>query len=172
MTHPFTLTNDSATDQSVDRMPGRIGIVVPGKLAKLVAKPLAGSTFVLPDAGSDPTLNGGSLAVFDTAGPESDVYALPTSGWKGLGNPAGTAGYKYKGAGSMSDPCRVVCRGAGITHRAGHAPLLRAIRRHHVEERHGAPAPKQCSASARVPPRCALNGLYGRTMTPVPPTRR
>ena len=29
-------------------------------------------------------------------------------GWTGLGNPPGSKGYKYKGAGSLADPCKVV----------------------------------------------------------------
>jgi hypothetical protein len=45
--------------------------------------------------------------------------------WKALGNPAGSKGYKYTGAGTPADPCRVVlvketvikgvCKGSGIT---------------------------------------------------------
>ena len=55
----------------------------------------------------------------------ADSYALPAAGWKGLGNPAGGKGYKYKGAGSPTDPCKVVvvkgavvkavCKGTGVT---------------------------------------------------------
>ena len=33
---------------------------------------------------------------------------LPAAGWTGLGNPAGSKGYKYKGAGSLADPCKIV----------------------------------------------------------------
>jgi hypothetical protein len=32
----------------------------------------------------------------------------PRLGWKGLGNPAGSKGFKYKGAGTTSDPCKMV----------------------------------------------------------------
>ncbi|MGH2688986.1 MAG: hypothetical protein ACRDKW_09300, partial [Actinomycetota bacterium] len=55
----------------------------------------------------------------------SNTYTLSPGGWKGLGSPAGTKGYKYKGTGTVGDPCRVVlvkqkvvkavCRGAGVT---------------------------------------------------------
>ena len=46
-------------------------------------------------------------------------------GWKGLGSPAGSNGYKYKGAGTPGDPCKIVilkekvikgvCKGSGVT---------------------------------------------------------
>jgi hypothetical protein len=56
--------------------------------------------------------------------PVSAEFALPSSGWTGLGSPAGSRGYRYSGAGSLADPCRVVlvkervvkavCKGAGV----------------------------------------------------------
>ena len=121
-------------------VPGRVTIVKLGKLARFVAKPAnRGETFLIPDPGSagDPTTDGlggggGRLLVFDTgaAGAGSNTYELPSGvpapfGWKGLGNPAGSKGYKYKGTGQAADPCKVVlvkpkvvkavCRGAGVT---------------------------------------------------------
>jgi hypothetical protein len=87
-----------------------------------------GGTFALPSA--DPVADGGSLRLFDTAATAGDVtYGLPPGvpplGWKGLGNPAGSKGYKYKGAGTPTDPCKAVlvkakvikaiCKGSGIT---------------------------------------------------------
>jgi hypothetical protein len=94
-----------------------------------VAKPdVPGGTFAPPSA--DPVTEGGSLRVFDTAATAGDVtYALPAGtpplGWKGLGNPPGSKGYKYRGAGTPTDPCRSVlvktrvlkatCAGSGIT---------------------------------------------------------
>ena len=98
-------------------------------LAKFIAKPdVPGGIFALPSA--DPVVDGGSLRVFDTAATAGDVtYGLapdaPPLGWRGLGNPPGSKGYKYKGAGTLSDPCKVVlvkekvikaiCAGSGIT---------------------------------------------------------
>ena len=70
---------------------------------------------------------GGSLRLFDVAATAGDdTYPLPAgAGWKGLGKPAGSKGFKYTGAGTSGDPCVVVlikasvikgvCRGAGIT---------------------------------------------------------
>jgi len=112
-----------AADEPDELMPGRIVFIRTGLLAKFVAR--ATTSFDLPDANNAPTAEGASLAVFDTGGPAADTYPLPSGGWKGLGNPAGSKGYKYKGLGSISDPCRVVlvksnivkavCKGAGIS---------------------------------------------------------
>lgn len=113
-----------ASDEIDELVPGKVVIVKPGKLAKFIAKPLVGS-FDLPDSTNDPIIEGGSLNMYDTAGVSNDTYALPPGGWKGLGNPAGSKGYKYKGAGSAGDPCKVVlvkpnivkavCKGTDVT---------------------------------------------------------
>ena len=108
-----------ATDELI---PGKILIVKPGTLAKVVAK----GTFTLPSGGDNPTVAGGSLEIRDLGDiSNADTYSLPSGGWKGLGNPPGSKGYKYKGAGSVTDPCKVVliktnivkavCKGAGVT---------------------------------------------------------
>jgi hypothetical protein len=83
------------------------------KLAKVVNKPaVKGSTFALPAPGgsADPTVAGGSLRFCKLAEPiaECTPIALPAAQWTGLGNPAGSKGYKYKGAGAGADPCKVV----------------------------------------------------------------
>ncbi|MDX2166282.1 MAG: hypothetical protein SF182_04440 [Deltaproteobacteria bacterium] len=80
-------------------------IVQAGGTVKFVARgPLA-----VPSGADDPTVAGAALRVFDT---ESDggfnVYALPASGWRGLGDPAGSRGYLYRGSGTAGDPCRTV----------------------------------------------------------------
>jgi len=96
---------------------------------KFIGKPVAGDMFTLPSA--NPALTGGSLRVFDTAALAGDnTYDLPPGGtpmlgWRGLGTPAGSNGYKYKGAGTPSDPCKVVlvkktairgvCKGSDVT---------------------------------------------------------
>jgi len=116
-----------AADEPDELVPGRIVIIKNAKLAKFVAKPPTGATFDLPDGTNAPTAEGGLLEVFDNDPfrPVSADFALPSSGWKGLGNPAGSKGYKYSGVGSPSDPCRVVlvkervvkavCKGTGVT---------------------------------------------------------
>jgi hypothetical protein len=123
---PTTSTSSTSTTlPTTDLLPGRSAIIKPGTLAKFVAKPVTGDTFALPAA--NPIAAGGSLRIFDsstTAGDNS--YALPLgANWKALGSPAGSKGYKYRGAGSVSDPCalvllrksviRGVCKGLGVT---------------------------------------------------------
>ncbi|MGH7342160.1 MAG: hypothetical protein ACREKH_16845, partial [Candidatus Rokuibacteriota bacterium] len=103
---------------------GRRATIVPARVAKFVAKPAVGNRFTLPAA--DPLATGGALRFVDTgvtAG--DDTYALPAGGWRALGNPPGSRGYRYTGAGTVADPCRVIlvtdriikatCRGPGVT---------------------------------------------------------
>jgi hypothetical protein len=117
-----TSSSTSSTLPPTDLLPGRIVIIKPGTLAKFVAKPE--SAFASPTA--NPTAVGGALRILDTATTAGDdTYGLPAGGWKGLGNPAGAKGYKYRGAGSVGDPCKVVlvktniikavCKGSGVT---------------------------------------------------------
>jgi hypothetical protein len=102
-------------------MPGRIVLIRNGLLAKFVAKAVV--AFDLPDANI--AAEGGSLHIFDTTGTATDTYNLPGgAAWKPLGSPPGSKGYKYRGLGSISDPCKVVliktkvvkgvCKGAGV----------------------------------------------------------
>jgi hypothetical protein len=119
-----TSSTTTSTLAPTDLLPGRIAIIKPATLAKFVAKPATGDTFAPPSV--NPVAVGGSLRIFDTASTAGDdTYGLPAgSGWKGLGNPVGSKGYKYKGAGTPSDPCKVVlvkptvikgvCRGTGV----------------------------------------------------------
>lgn len=106
--------NDSAPDtDTVTRalLPGRAVTIKPGK-ATFVAKAAKGDSFPLPSV--DPVTVGGSLQLFDVATTAGDnTYELPTGataplGWKALGNPPGSKGYKYKGAGAPGDPCKAV----------------------------------------------------------------
>jgi hypothetical protein len=84
-----------------------------------------------PDVAALPAIDvvaqGGTLRFFDTgATAGDDTYNLPAgSRWRGLGNPAGMKGYRYRGAGDAADPCKVVlvketilkaiCKGSGVT---------------------------------------------------------
>lgn len=100
----------AAADEPDELMPGRVALVRTAKLAKFIAKP-AGGVFDLPDAANDPAAEGATLRLFDTvAHPNGDfTFSLPAGvGWKGLGNPAGSKGYKYKGTGTLGDPCKLV----------------------------------------------------------------
>lgn len=91
------------------------------KLAKIVSKPSTG-VFTMPTAA--PTTGGAKLRFFKagTPGPWPQIN-LPAGQWIALGNPAGSKGYRYRGLGTVADPCRsvqisskrikAVCRGAG-----------------------------------------------------------
>ncbi|MGH7785530.1 MAG: M28 family metallopeptidase [Candidatus Binatia bacterium] len=107
-------------------IPAKLGLAKPGKLVKLVSKPTA-ATLPAPSSPTDPTLSGARLSFFDTAigGGGTATFVLDASGWSGLGNPAGSKGYKYKGKDDTNgSPCSVVlikptvikavCKGAAV----------------------------------------------------------
>lgn len=111
-------------------IPGKVTVVKPGKIVKIVSKNPAGVTLPSPGSAENPTIAGATLNFFDTIAPGagSVTFALDQSGWKGLGNPAGSKGYKYKGKDDTADPtgtCKVVllkekvikalCQGAAVT---------------------------------------------------------
>ena len=117
-------------------IPGKVAVVKPANLTKFVAKnkPIAPAVFPLPVGGSgdDPTLAGATLDFFDTGfgGAGSASFPLDATGWKALGSPPGSAGYKYKGKDDGPDPdpkgtCKVVlikdktikavCKGVSVT---------------------------------------------------------
>lgn len=112
-----------ANDEPDALIAAKLVMVKPGKITKFLAK----GTFTLPTAGADLTSEGATLEVFDTifAGGGANTYTLAAGGWTALGNPAGSKGYKYKGAGSGADPCKVVllksnlikavCKGTSVT---------------------------------------------------------
>ena len=116
-------TSAAAVDHTV---PGRITVVKPGKIAKFVAKP---GPFTLPAAGGneDPQLHGAELQLIDTSdgGAGHVIYKLPAAGWRGLGNPTGSRGYKYRGSLTGDPNCQIVfisdkiikgvCKGVGVT---------------------------------------------------------
>jgi hypothetical protein len=79
-------------------IPGKITIIKDTKLFKAIHK----GVFALPTpgGGSDPTANASSVEVIDTGGPGTLTDALGAGTWTGLGNPAGSSGYKYKNAGA------------------------------------------------------------------------
>lgn len=104
----------------------KLGMVKPGKMAKLLAKSETGFTLPTPNGADDPTLGGAVLHFSDTGDAGGSIsVTLGAAGWKGLGNPAGSKGYKYKGKADPGSPCSVVllkpkvikavCKGAAIT---------------------------------------------------------
>lgn len=98
-------TSVAAVDHTV---PGRITVVKPGRIAKFVVKP---GPFTLPVAGGseDPQLHGAELQLIDTGGAAGAVlYRLPAAGWRGLGDPTGSRGYKYRGSLTGDPNCQIV----------------------------------------------------------------
>lgn len=94
---------------------GKRLVVSPGNIVLLDVS--GGVSLPLPVSGgaADPTLVGGTFRVFDVGNPGNQaVYTLPASGWTALGNPPGSVGYRYTGAGSPADPCEVELRTSEI----------------------------------------------------------
>jgi hypothetical protein len=106
-------------------IPAKVGMVKTAKLARFVAK--SATAFPLPvGASEDPRTNGAEIRFFDTAGTGGAfVHALPAAGWRGIGKPAGSKGFKYRGKLAGDPTCksvlinakviRAVCKGAAVT---------------------------------------------------------
>jgi hypothetical protein len=106
---------------------GRSVAVREGGTVRVRAVPPRGARLELPTGGaSDPTVAGAALRVLDVAlvGAGDDTYALPAAGWRRRGEAAAPRAYRYRGAGTAEDPCRVVvltrrrlkavCRGPAV----------------------------------------------------------
>jgi hypothetical protein len=117
-----------ASDEADELVPGRMTFVKDTAVFRFAARPPRGTFLDLPDPANDPVVEGAELRVVDTGGAAgAATFALPATGWQRLpGNLARPLkGYRYKGAGSPTDPCRVVvvkervvraaCRGPGVT---------------------------------------------------------
>jgi lysyl oxidase-like protein 2/3/4 len=83
-------------------LPGRT------KLLKFIAQGAA--PIDLPDAPHAPTLVGASVRARDTVRGTDLLIQLPRAGWRGLGQPPGSLGYRYHGSLRPGD-----CRSALIT---------------------------------------------------------
>jgi hypothetical protein len=136
MTVMVWLLWSSAAAFAVDvAVAGKVAIVSGGKLAKVIAKQQqqpAQSAFPLPAPGSaeDPTVAGAAVDLFDAVSPGAGFasFTLDASGWSGLGNPAGSLGYRYLRTNDLTHPnggCRTVllteklisitCKGSAVT---------------------------------------------------------
>jgi cysteine-rich repeat protein len=108
-------------------IPGKITLIKPGSIAKGIFKPTTPAVFPIDGDPTTSLVNPPSLQVFDTTAPGAGFveYDLVAANWQALGNPAGSKGYKYKGAGTPADPCKIVlvkekvikfiCKGSGVT---------------------------------------------------------
>ena len=122
------LLGTAETIPTDELMPGRVIVIKTETLARFVARSDDGPLFELPDGRTHPG-GGATLHIVDIDGAAEVAFDLPAQGppfgWTGLGNPPGVKGFKYKGAGTTADPCRVVvikrngvtavCKGTGVT---------------------------------------------------------
>jgi cysteine-rich repeat protein len=69
-------------------------------------------------AAQDPTVGGARLELFNDTTGERVPIALPAARWRGLGNPAGSTGYKYADPSHVAGPCSVVLLKPGRTLKA------------------------------------------------------
>ncbi len=93
---------------------------------KLIALAKDATHALNPEAAFDPSVVGGELRLLNPATTEEQIMPLPAGNWQGVGNPAGSKGYKYKDSQQGSGPCKSVqikpgklvkanCGGSGMT---------------------------------------------------------
>jgi hypothetical protein len=124
---PFTTVKLTATTGSDYLLSGR-------RLAMSDAGPAARGLTITSKArivpapglhgGTDPTLGGATLEVVNPTTSETATIALPAAGWRGVGSPPGSKGYRYDDHFAALGPCSqalvsstrfsVRCGGAGI----------------------------------------------------------
>jgi hypothetical protein len=90
----------------------KIYIVKSATMSKFVSKPVPPVSL----ASLNPTLApGGRIRFCIQGGPDAwSFIGLPELNWKALGNPPGSKGFKYKGAGTLADPCKIVLIKANV----------------------------------------------------------
>ena len=109
----------TATAGAVDRpIAGHVLKVRQGQEIRFVAKSSAGFPLPAPGSSADPTLGGARLELLDTAsgGAGALTRRLSASGWTGLGYPAGSRGYRYRG--SRAVPADALCSAVVVTRHA------------------------------------------------------
>lgn len=93
---------------------GRVVVIKPGKAVRVVLDPPP----ALPSA-----VGGGRLRLADAGSGGSQVIVELSGAWQGLGSPAESNGFRYRGTGAANDPClaivkrrvvKVVCRGLDV----------------------------------------------------------
>jgi phosphatidylglycerophosphate synthase len=109
-------------DDAEVRVAGSGLAIKPGRALKFSGRPTG--VRQLPTGSNDPTLNGALLVVFDSVSGRGMDFELPAAGWRAKGRPSEPTGYKYRGAGSDTDPCtfvsigkrrlRVLCKGVAV----------------------------------------------------------
>lgn len=93
-------------------VPGTLLRVELGVETRFIARAERGHTFPLPDPNDMPPINLASPPRFGecilTDPSDWILRELDGGTWTALGNPPGAKGFKYEGAGTPADPCRVV----------------------------------------------------------------
>jgi hypothetical protein len=110
---PITIAKPREGDESMpggrvllESAPQYIAQPDPPKRLKFVAN--GPTPFDLPDLQHAPTSVGATLHMIDTGDPSPNyLFSLPSSGWRGLGEPAGSKGYRFRGSVQPGD-CRSV----------------------------------------------------------------
>lgn len=105
----FFVAKLDGKDGSFGSLAGRVLLVKdPGDPDKRLIRLVVKDEFVvtgLPGSAFDPRVSGATLELTNRTTLESASFALPASDWKGLGNPSGSKGYKFK---ASAGPCSVV----------------------------------------------------------------
>ena len=83
--------------------------IKPGEVMKFGGRPTG--VRQLPTGDNDPTEFGAMLVLFDTMEGWGMEFELPAAQWKALGKPSEPRGYRYRGAGTDTDPCTLVTIG-------------------------------------------------------------
>jgi hypothetical protein len=120
------IASSGASHAADELLPGKLAVIKPGKVLKVLARPAPATEFLMPD--SAPPTEGVSLRLFDTVLRDAGdfTFTLPPSPtkWKALGSPLGSRGYKYRGDGTAADPCvavvikprviKAICKGSAV----------------------------------------------------------
>jgi Lysyl oxidase len=95
----------AGTEEVNEAVPGTSLALKIGRQDRLKLISKAGAApFPLPSPPVAPTLDGATLTIVDSGAVGGLLFELPAEGWKGLGSPPGSKGYRYRGG--EADPCR------------------------------------------------------------------
>jgi hypothetical protein len=117
----------AAVAQQDIRLYGKVTVVRPGRATVSAYPPYIPAPPPAPGSPNDPTLVGASLEFRDLGGAAgTNTYSLPSGKWSLLGSPSDPRGYRYRGAGTPGDPCRLVVI-KPQTFAGKHSPKFRAL---------------------------------------------
>jgi hypothetical protein len=100
--YPVLIEGTAELDEALPGTSLELRAKTGGTRLKLLAE--AEADFTLPSPPVAPTVGGATLAFADSGrGSTPPTFELPAAGWKGLGNPPGAKGYRYRGG--EGEPC-------------------------------------------------------------------